>query len=77
MALKQKGNGGDGGGGGSHPRLLNLRRMAHIQCYPIPFLQHQNNNFPIKFIAAASTLFLVFPIHLSFFIQRRTRRRRC
>jgi hypothetical protein len=38
---------------------------------------HQNNNFPIKFIAAASTLFRVFPIHLSLFIQRRTRRRRC
>ena len=76
MALKQKGNDGDGGGGGSHPHLLNLR-MAHIQCYPIPFLHHQNNNFPIKFIAAASTLFRVFPIHLSLFIQRRTRRRRC
>jgi hypothetical protein len=37
VALKQKGNDGDGGGGGSHPHLLNLW-MAHIQCYPIPFL---------------------------------------
>jgi hypothetical protein len=48
VALKQKENGEDGGDGGSHPHLLNLR-MAHIQCYPIPFLHHKNNSLPIKY----------------------------